>query len=237
MIDRLAAMRSKTRNQSAEPRKGFIHTLLLATALTVASATGLETQTPPFHFSGEITHVIDGDTLKVDGKISVRLAEIDAPERDQPFGSEATRALAQLTANRTARFEVVDVDRYGRYVAHVFVDDAQINHEMVRRGFAWAYTRYVRDLEVIDLEKAARRQGVGLWMLPEADRDPPWIWRRSWRKARSHSPPSEFERVCGAKTKCGEMNSCAEARFYLEECGRSRLDGDNDGTPCESLCR
>lgn len=32
------------------------------------------------------------------------------------------------------------------------------------------------------------------------------------------------------------MTSCAEARFYLNECGLSRLDGDQDGTPCEALC-
>jgi hypothetical protein len=34
-----------------------------------------------------------------------------------------------------------------------------------------------------------------------------------------------------------EMVSCAEARFYLKECGLARLDGDGDGVPCESLCR
>lgn len=33
------------------------------------------------------------------------------------------------------------------------------------------------------------------------------------------------------------MTSCAEAKFYLEECGVSTLDKDKDGIPCESLCR
>jgi hypothetical protein len=33
------------------------------------------------------------------------------------------------------------------------------------------------------------------------------------------------------------MGSCEEARFYLERCGLSRLDGDGDGMPCEALCR
>lgn len=41
---------------------------------------------------------------------------------------------------------------------------------------------------------------------------------------------------CAGKTKCGEMTSCAEAQFYLNSCGLSRLDGDGDGTPCESIC-
>jgi Excalibur calcium-binding domain len=47
------------------------------------------------------------------------------------------------------------------------------------------------------------------------------------------APPA----ACGSKRTCGEMTSCAEARFYLEHCGLARLDGDKDGTPCESLCR
>ena len=42
---------------------------------------------------------------------------------------------------------------------------------------------------------------------------------------------------CGSKTYCTEMSSCSEARFHLEQCGLSRLDGDGDGMPCESLCR
>jgi hypothetical protein len=42
---------------------------------------------------------------------------------------------------------------------------------------------------------------------------------------------------CGAKRYCNEMASCEEARFYLTQCGRTRLDRDEDGVPCESLCR
>jgi len=42
---------------------------------------------------------------------------------------------------------------------------------------------------------------------------------------------------CGAKTKCGQMQSCEEAKFYLTACGVKRLDGDGDGIPCAALCR
>ncbi len=41
--------------------------------------------------------------------------------------------------------------------------------------------------------------------------------------------------VCGAKSTCGQMASCEEAKFYLTVCGVKRLDGD--GVPCASLCR
>ena len=39
------------------------------------------------------------------------------------------------------------------------------------------------------------------------------------------------------ETYCREMTSCDEAMFYLRECGLTRLDGDSDGVPCESICR
>lgn len=43
--------------------------------------------------------------------------------------------------------------------------------------------------------------------------------------------------ACGSKTYCTQMTSCEEAIYFLTQCGLSRLDGDNDGKPCESLCR
>lgn len=42
---------------------------------------------------------------------------------------------------------------------------------------------------------------------------------------------------CGAKRYCSEMTSCAEARYYLTQCGVRSLDRDGDGVPCEALCR
>lgn len=52
---------------------------------------------------------------------------------------------------------------------------------------------------------------------------------------RPEEPASESFQ-CGAKRVCGEMNSCAEANYHLDQCGLSRLDGDGDGVPCESIC-
>lgn len=59
--------------------------------------------------------------------------------------------------------------------------------------------------------------------------------RSSSKTSTSDSPKSGFS--CGSKRTCGEMDSCEEARYYLTNCGLNRLDGDGDGTPCESLCR
>jgi len=41
---------------------------------------------------------------------------------------------------------------------------------------------------------------------------------------------------CDGRHLCRQMRSCAEARYFLEVCGVTRLDGDGDGVPCESIC-
>jgi cold shock CspA family protein len=38
---------------------------------------------------------------------------------------------------------------------------------------------------------------------------------------------------CAGKTRCGEMSSCEEAMFYLNNCPGTIADGDGDGIPCE----
>jgi len=190
----------------------------------------------PPSLQGRVVHVRDGDslTLLVDGsEIHVRLAQIDAPELDQPYGLDSRAALAAMVADATVRAEVIELDRYGRSVAEVYRDGRHINREMVEQGHAWAYTRYARSIQVIELEDAARAAQRGLWKLPESQRDAPWVWRHSGVHSSPATPSEAF--VCGAKRHCREMTSCAEARFHLNQCGLA-IDGDRDGIPCEAIC-
>jgi len=39
---------------------------------------------------------------------------------------------------------------------------------------------------------------------------------------------------CDGRTYCSQMTSCAEATFFLKNCPGTKMDGDNDGIPCES---
>ena len=42
---------------------------------------------------------------------------------------------------------------------------------------------------------------------------------------------------CEGKTRCSQMHSCDEVKFYLEHCPGVEIDGDHDGMPCEDrLC-
>ncbi|WP_245797022.1 excalibur calcium-binding domain-containing protein [Haemophilus paracuniculus] len=61
-------------------------------------------------------------------------------------------------------------------------------------------------------------------------------YRKSSNPSKKAAKPQNSNLKCGGKRYCSDMNSCAEAKFYLRQCGLRRLDRDGDGVPCESLC-
>lgn len=131
---------------------------------------------------GIVVKVHDGDSLVVqagNADVEVRLADVDAPERGQPHADQARKALTDLLQRRAVSVEVLDVDQYRRKVARVRrVDDGlDINTEVVRRGHAWVYRRYVRDQNLFAVEQNAKDHRLGLWALPEEQRVPPWRYR------------------------------------------------------------
>jgi endonuclease YncB( thermonuclease family) len=212
----------------------FVRRALVFAALGALLATLLSCRAGAASLTGRVVGISDGDTLTllVDQEtVRIRLAQIDAPEMGQPYGKRSKQALSDLAFRRDARVQVIEVDDYGRTVGEVYVGDVHVNFEMVRRGHAWAYTRYARSTEIIDLENLARSERLGLWRLPESQRTAPWVWRHERRGSRPAAAASD----CGPKRTCGQMDDCEEARRYLA-CGLTGLDGDGDGIPCESLC-
>lgn len=150
--------------------------------LLAALAVLLLTSRPSEACVGQVVGVTDGDTIKVlcEGiQTKVRLNQIDAPERGQPFGSKAKEGLSNLVFGRTVRLEVVDTDRYGRAVATVWLGETDANREMVRRGLAWIYRKYLRDPTLIEVEAEAKSSGRGLWADPNPI--PPWEFRKTKR--------------------------------------------------------
>jgi hypothetical protein len=39
---------------------------------------------------------------------------------------------------------------------------------------------------------------------------------------------------CDGRTHCSQMSSCEEATYFIKHCPNTKMDGDNDGVPCES---
>ena len=166
--------------------------LLLAGLVLARAAAGEEIR-------GTVVKVFDGDSFIValaqGERVEVRLAGIDAPEKNQPYADSARAALRGMVLDQKLRLEVLDIDRYGRKVVRAFrvSDRMDVNAELVRRGHAWVYRRHAYDESLYDLERDARERKVGLWALPEAEREPPWRWRRE-------HPPEHRPAGAGQKT-------------------------------------
>ncbi|MCK4554515.1 thermonuclease family protein [Candidatus Parcubacteria bacterium] len=131
--------------------------------------------------SADVTRVIDGDTIEVkliDGAIAkVRFIGIDTPETVDPrkpvecFGKEAGEKLKsmidkkEVTLKRDAINDNKDI--YNRLLRYVYLDDKDINAEMIKQGYAYAYLKYSFDNDKMssykDYEKQAREKELGLW--------------------------------------------------------------------------
>lgn len=133
-----------------------------------------------------IVGITDGDTLTARcpatdaaqpaPQIKIRLAGIDAPERGQPFGNRAKRALSDLCFQQRAAVRMHGLDRYGRTIADVQCRDKDAGTELVTAGMAWVYDRYSKGHESLyPLQSDARTARRGLWSDPGAVA--PWVWR------------------------------------------------------------
>jgi endonuclease YncB( thermonuclease family) len=135
---------------------------------------------------GVVIVVIDGDTVlfKPDhygaasrAFLKLRLADIDAPEKDQPYGEASARALAAWVLNQRVEVDTVATDVYGRTIARIRAGELQVNGEMVRQGFAWASTWSRGNAALRDAQQTAQRAQRGLWQ--DDAPTPPWTWRQA----------------------------------------------------------
>lgn len=184
--------------RSISRRRGFALLLAFLGALACANADARGGR-----FKGEIRSVDDGDSLRVrdrSGNIrQVRLAFIDAPEHDQPWGAEARENLKRLVVGGAVTVDWRERDRYGRYVGVAWVSspdmpclgradcphNLDLGHAQVASGFAWRYRAYAKHQDPQAQgqyefsEQEARRRRIGLWRDPSPI--PPWVWRSGWR--------------------------------------------------------
>ena len=124
------------------------------------------------------------------------------------YGREASEANKKLVEGKFIRLEkdVSEVDRYGRLLRYVYVNDLFVNDYLVRQGFAHAVT-YPPDVKYQDLfrqaETEARENNRGLWSgcsannltnyktLIDEDRGERWFCTEEdavsagWRKAKN----------------------------------------------------
>ena len=147
---------------------------------------------------GKIVEVTDGDTVALNtakGRQRIRLASIDAPERNgrdrpgQPYGDESRQHLAKLVSGRSLTAQCFEQDRYERHICNLLLDGGQTaNRLQVEAGMAWANQegkgKFLRDEQMLELEQRAQQAKLGLWA---GGSKPvrPWEWRyQCWQQKR-----------------------------------------------------
>lgn len=128
--------------------------------------------------SAQVLRVIDGDTLVVagsQGTEKIRIGQIDAPEKSQAYGPQATACLADLVANKQVSVCRDGSDRYGRTVANLLVGNTDVASQLVANGCAWAYDKYLEAQSTLPAQQdQAKANGTGLWA---SNSTAPWVYR------------------------------------------------------------
>lgn len=127
----------------------------------------------------------DGDTVKLrhaNGEFKLRLADIDAPERNQNYGLKSRRALSKLCLGNKIdlKVSISGTDKYMRSLGKLECNKTDVSLYLVRLGLAWHYTQYSNNPALREAELKARQQKRGLWATTHPT--PPWIWRRQQEK-------------------------------------------------------
>ena len=79
--------------------------------------------------------VEDGDTIRISGDASIRLARVSAPETSTPAGEEAKKALEGMILSKPIVYEIVTTDSDDRIVAEVWFEITNINDHMRTLGY------------------------------------------------------------------------------------------------------
>lgn len=114
--------------------------------------------------------VLDGDSIIVDGD-EIRLIGLDAPEYLQncfdvnnleyDCGEEAKKYLRSLVRGRKVSCNKIKKDIYKRWLSECYVDDININLELLRSG--WAVLYRSEDEAYVLAEKYAKKNKLGVW--------------------------------------------------------------------------
>jgi micrococcal nuclease len=153
-------------------KKGFILLLLFVNHFVFCQSI----------LKAKVVGIKDGDTVVVidslNNQTTLRLAEVDCPEKSQPFGTKAKKFTSDQIYLKTIKYVVTDTDRYGRSIAMIYYDEDNkyLSAEIIKAGMGWHYKRYSTSKELALLEDNAKKNKIGLWI----DNNPiaPWEFRK-----------------------------------------------------------
>ena len=191
-------------------QKFFIHFLLFIFA-TLALPVQADV------VSGRVS-VIDGDTFEMHGK-RIRLHGIDAPESGQQCkdaygksyrcGQMAAKQMSGYVSGKTVKCEILNKDRYGRFIARCLVSGTDVNELLVKEGWALAYRQYSKDY--VRAEGQAKRNNIGLWQGKFVE---PWNWRRGERLIDAPTPETNDCIIKGNISSSGKIYHTPSSPWY-----------------------
>ena len=120
---------------------------------------------------GTIVKVKDGDTIVLlndkNEMITIRLAGVDCPEKNQDFGTSAKTFTSDRVFGKVVLFKRISTDMYGRQIGWVYYDkDINLSEELLKAGLAWHYLKYDKNKYLAELEKTAKLNKMGIWSKP-----------------------------------------------------------------------
>ena len=123
----------------------------------------------------------DGDTIEIwdslqHKQIGLRIANIDAPELIQPFGTNSRDSLQKLISNCKMKIKFQNIDKYGRKVSILYFDDKRFDSISVANGWSYVYRNYLTYPKLLLVEAMARNRHLGVWAIQPQLR--PWDYRK-----------------------------------------------------------
>jgi micrococcal nuclease len=127
--------------------------------------------------AAEVIKVHTGDTLTLidEGKsLRIHLANVDAPDLDQPYGIASRKSLEELCRGKQASFEHQRKSPTGEIHGVVICQGIDTSREQLRRGMAWVIPYPEADVSFTAIQDFIWREEIGLWSEPNPI--PPWEW-------------------------------------------------------------
>lgn len=100
-----------------------------------------------FTYNAKVVRVVDGDTIDVEidlgfdiwHKTRLRLSGIDTPEVSTEFGKVVRQYVKEALEGQLVTITTAKPDKYGRYLAEVFIKGNSLNQNLLKIGMALPY--------------------------------------------------------------------------------------------------
>jgi micrococcal nuclease len=180
-------------------------------------------------FTGDVTQIIDGDTIMVDGE-SIRFALTSTPELNEFGGPEARNFIASICP--VGSQALVDEDdgqtqgSYGRIIGVIYCNGMNLNEEILDADLGILSSGFCSSSE-FSTHEWAKRYGC-------AYEEPPKTTTPSTQTQQPSCDPSYPDFCIPSPPPDLDCKDIPQKRFTVLQPDPHRFDGDKDGIGCES---